>query len=253
MTTMQKPAVRKRTRKTKQEMGEELLAKDFAQPSGALDKFIPTKSQKELINKIRQYTLTFVDSVAGTGKSSAVLYHYCKEYLVDNKKKLIVIRTPVEAGEDKIGFLCGPESEKLSPHFSSVKDLITKFIGKGKLEADLEKRIFFKTPNFMLGCTMDDSLVLIDEAQQLSPMILKLLLERTGNNTKVVIAGCSSQIYATNTKRNALKDAIGRFFTQTEDGTIEAVYSDMAYHEFDIEECHRSDVVKDVIRAYKEF
>ena len=250
---MQKPVVRKRTRKTKQEMGEELLAKDFAQPSGALEKFIPTKSQKELINKIRQYTLTFVDSVAGTGKSSAVLYHYCKEYIADNKKKIVVIRTPVEAGEDKIGFLPSTENDKLLPHMSSTRAILEKFLGKGKLETDFEKRIFFKPPNFMLGCTMDDSLVLIDEAQQLSPMILKLLLERTGNNTKVVIAGCSSQIYATNTKRNALKDAIGRFFTQTEDGIIEAQYPDMAYHEFDIDECHRSDVVKDVIRAYKEF
>lgn len=103
----------------------------------------------------------------------------------------------------------------------------------------------------MLGSTLSNSLILIDEAQQIQPIILKLLLERTGNFSKVVVAGCSSQIYTTDKNRNALADAEKRFFTF--DGEfVEAKYPDMAYHEFDIEECHRADVVKDVIRAYRE-
>lgn len=252
VTNIYDKPVRKRTRKTKQELGEELLVKDkfIEDASEKIDSFTLTKSQKEFVNKIRQHTLTFVDSEAGTGKTSAVLHHYAKEYIASPKKQIVVIRTPVEAGADKIGYLPNSESEKLAVHFASVRVLLEKFLGKGRVEADLEKRIHFKAPNYMLGATLDDSLILIDEAQQLQPIILKLLLERIGKNSKVVVAGCSSQIYVADTARNALADALKRFFTF--DGEfIEAKYPDMAYHEFSIDECHRADIVKDVIRAYK--
>jgi len=252
VTSPYEKPIRKRTRKTKQELGEELIvkAKFTEQHLGQLETFILTKSQKEFVNKIRQHTLTIVDAEAGTGKTSAVLHHFCKEYISDPKKQIVVIRTPVEAGSDKIGYLPNSETEKLSVHFSSVKVLLEKFLGKGRVETDMDHRIFFKAPNYMLGTTLDNALVLIDEAQQLQPIILKLLLERIGKNSKVVVAGCSSQIYVADTKRNALADAIKRFFTFDEE-FVEAKYPDMAYHEFSLDECHRADIVKDVIRAYK--
>lgn len=216
-----------------------------------LNDFVPTTSQKELINKIRSNVITFVDSEAGTGKSSAILYHFCKEYLLDKQKQLIVIRTPVEAGEDRIGFLPSDLASKCAPHFASTKALLEQFLGKGVVETDMDHRIFFKVPNFCLGATYDNALILIDEGQQLQPIILKLLLERTGLNTTVVVAGCSSQLYVKEKNRNALADAISRFFVQDEHGNKQAKYADMAFHEFDLEECHRADVVKDVIRGYK--
>jgi predicted ribonuclease YlaK len=142
------------------------------------------------------------------------------------------------------------EADKLAVHFSSVRLILEQFLGKGKVESDLDQRIFFKAPNFMLGSTLDNSLILIDEVQQLQPIILKLILERVGKNSKVVVAGCSSQIYTTDKTRNALADAKNRFFTMT-DEWAEAKYPDMAYHEFSIDECHRSDIVKSVIHAYR--
>lgn len=66
---------------------------------------------------------------------------------------------------------------------------------KGKVETDMDHRIHFKIPNYCIGSTFDNSLVLIDESQQLPPLILKLLLERTGINSKVVITGDSTQLY----------------------------------------------------------
>lgn len=216
-----------------------------------LNEFVLTASQKELVNKIRSNVITFVDAEAGTGKSSAVLHHFCKEYLLDKQKQIIIIRTPVEAGPDKIGFLPSSLSEKCAPHMASSKALLEQFLGKGVVETDMDHRIFFKVPNFCLGATYDNSLILIDEAQQLQPIILKLLLERIGLNSKVVVAGCSSQLYIKDKDRNALADAINRFFVQDAQGNRVAKYRDMAFHEFDLEECHRADVVKDVIRGYK--
>ena len=189
----------------------------------------------------------FIDSEAGTGKSSAVLYHFAKEYLANQHLNIYIVRTPVEAGDDKIGYLPDGVQQKIAPHMESSKILLENFLGKGKVADDMEHRIFFKIPNYMLGHTFDNALILIDEAQQISPIILKLILERTGSNTKVVVAGCSSQIYASDRKRNALADAVGRFFDEEK----EPKYPDIGYHEFDLEECHRDPVVKSVIKAYR--
>lgn len=240
---------RHRARVTRTEKEKSVLVK--AASGKGINDFVPTPAQKELINKLRSHTLTFCDSEAGTGKTSAVLYHFCKEYIADKQKQIIIIRTPVEAGPDKVGFLPSDLTQKLAPHMASTKNLLEQFLGKGVVETDMDHRIFFKVPNFCLGATFDNALILIDEAQQLQPIILKLLLERTGVNTTVVVAGCSSQIYISDKNRNALADAKNRFF-KFDGEFVEAKYADMAYHEFDIEECHRADVVKDVIRAYRE-
>ena len=213
--------------------------------------FTPTREQKELINTIRANTVTFVDSPAGTGKSSSVLWHYCQEYKNDLTKQIIVIRTPVEFTDDKIGFLPNDLASKCEPHFAPARRILEDFLGKGKVSADLGKRIHFNVPNYMLGSTLSNSLVLIDEAQQLSPQILKLLMERIGNGSKVVVAGDSNQLFeGKGSKRNALADAIDRFFK--DDGEyIVPKYDDIGYHEFGIEDVMRSEIVKTVISAYR--
>lgn len=210
-----------------------------------------TETQKELCNKIAGNTLTFVDSVAGTGKSSAVLHYFAKEYVRDHSKKIIVIRTPMEAGGmDKVGFLPDSLDSKIAVHFASTKKILEQMLSKGKVENDMDHRIFFKVPNFVLGETFDNCLVLIDESQALQPMILKLLLERTGVDSKVVVAGCSSQLYGSEAnKRNALKDALARFF----DDDMQARYNDVAFHKFEIEDIQRSEIVKTVVKAYSDY
>ena len=216
-----------------------------------IKQFTPTKSQKEMINIIRANTLTFVDSEAGVGKSSAVLWHYCQEYKNDLTKQIVVVRTPVEFTDDKVGYLPSTIFEKCEPHFASTKKILDDFLGKGKVGADMGKRIHFKIPNYMLGSTIENSLVLIDEAQQLSPQILKLLLERIGKNSKVVVAGSSNQLFADKTnKRNALADAISRFFKDDGEYIIPR-YEDVGFYEFGIEDVMRSEIVKTVIMAYK--
>ena len=217
---------------------------------GRLNDFVPTKSQKECINTIIGNTLTFVDAAAGTGKSSSILWHYCKEYLADRYKEIMVIRTPVEFNEDTIGFLQGDLTQKTEVHFLPAKQILEKFLGAGAVAADRDTRIHFTIPNFQLGATWTDKLVIIDEAQQLSPQVLKLLLERIGEGTTVVVAGDSNQILQGNGKRNALADAINRFFVEDPEGFLSAKFPHIGFHSFTDQECQRHPVVQSVITAY---
>lgn len=237
----------KATRETKVTEGRVTRAsKAHWQESYGINKFHLTPSQKAFADKILLNDLTFCVGPAGTGKTLAALHTFVKMYLDDNRKRIIVIRTPVEAGMDKIGALPDGLQEKTEPHFASTKNLLTMLLTKGKVETDMGHRIEFKIPNFCLGATFDNSLILIDEAQQLPPLILKLLLERTGIDSKVVVMGDNSQLYVDARGRNALRDALPRFF---DEGFVPK-YPTVDYHEFEVEDVQRSEIVKTVIRAY---
>ena len=245
-----KQTIRKKTRSDKVQESLQIAstkAGKWNAQNGFLD-FKLTASQQELQDKIESNTLTFVEGVSGSGKSLAILYTFVKEYVKNNTKQLIILRTPVEAGMDKIGALPNDYAAKVEPHFASTRNLLEQLMSKGKVETDLNQRIHFKIPNYCLGATFDNSLILIDEVQQLQPMILKLLLERTGENSKIVVAGDNTQLYASNAnQRDALKDALPRFFDKD---TMEPKFPDMAYHRFGVEDVMRSEIVKSVIRGY---
>lgn len=240
-------------RKAKEAVGKTPTPKasELSRAGEKLKQFVPTPSQKVMINKIRGNTITFVQAIAGVGKTAATLWYFCQEYLKDPSLKIIVVRTPVEIGDDKVGFLPNSLDEKLVVHFASTKRLLEEFLGKSRVESDLGKRIEFLPPNYMLGATIDNALVLVDEVQQISVPVLKLLLERIGKNCKFVVAGSNSQLYGNcGTTRNALKDAMDRFFVW-EDGECLPKYEGFAYHTFSIDDVQRSDIVKSVIRAYE--
>lgn len=214
-----------------------------------MKRFIPTQSQKEAINVARENTLSIISGVPGSGKSTCILWDYCQEYLKDPSKQIVIIKTPVEAGMDKIGYLTGDRDEKLAAHFVANRKILEDFLTRGKVESDLNRRIHLLPPNYLLGMTFDNALVLVEEAQQMQPMILKLILERTGLNSRVCVVGDPLQLY-TDTKearlRNGLTDMIERFFDK--DGNSK--YEDVGYYEFGVEDVQRSDIVKTVIRAY---
>lgn len=215
-----------------------------------LNMFVPTDSQKEAINVARGNTLAVVEGVPGSGKSTCILWDYCVEYLKDPSKQIVIIKSPTEAGQlDKVGFLKGDLADKLEAHFVANRRILEEFLGKGKVECDLGKRIHLMVPNYLLGVTLDNSLVLVEEAQQLQPMMLKLILERTGMNSRVCVVGDPMQLYTDvkETKlRNGLTDFVNRFFTEDK----EPRYADVGYYKFGIEDVQRSEIVKTVIKAY---
>lgn len=208
-----------------------------------------SQAQKECLNVIQNNILTFVKGPAGAGKSLAAFYYAVLEAQKDHTQKIIVIRTPVESGKDRIGFLPDDLSKKLEPHFASTKLLLETLLTPGKVDADLNGKngkIQFLIPNYALGTTFDNSTIIIDEAQMLEPLIMKLLLERTGINSKVIVLGDPTQLYATDHSRNGLSHAYGRFFK--EDGTPR--FEDVGTYSFSVDDIMRSDFVKTVIRAY---
>lgn len=213
--------------------------------------FEPTVWQQEALDVIEQHDITFIDSVAGTGKTTTALYYACKEYLADVHKQIVFVRTPAEVGPDRIGFLPGSaktDSEnKLGPHFESTKAIMVDFIGKNKMDTDEGKRIFFSIPNFELGKTRENSIYVLDECQLLQPLILKLLLERIGHGTKTIVLGSSGQLYTTDRGRNGLRDAYARFFTPD----MQKKYERIGFYKFPLDAIQRADVVRDVIEAYE--
>lgn len=254
MDIAQPRKTRKQTRSVKQNNGVAPAPnpKFVETNESRLNAFHPTEAQWEYIDKIRNNKIIFCEAVAGTGKSSAALWAFCKEYIKDTSLRIMVLRTPVDLGTDQIGFLVGSKTEKCSVHFESTRAILNEFLGKGRVEDDIAKgRIIFDIPNFQLGKTWDGFLVLIDEVQQMSPLIIKLLLERIGKDTTVVVAGANDQLYSTDKKRNGLKDAISRFFYE-EDGRMVSRFKGepIAYHSFSVDNVMRDDIVKTVLRAY---
>lgn len=211
-----------------------------------------TQKQKHLGQLIRSNDLVFVEGPSGTGKSLGVLYEYVKQYLSDNTKQILICRTPVEAGTDKVGYLPADLKAKLEPHFAAARQTLDTLLTKEKVECDLDKRIKFVIPNFMLGQTLDNSLVFIDEAQQIQPLILKLLLERIGKNSVCVVAGDAKQLYVKDKSRNGLTDAIHRFFRVDQKGMKIPRYDYIEHMEFEVEDVQRSELTKNVIRAYSD-
>lgn len=246
---------RKYTRRDKANNNQEIkdstknTQKKYSESLG-IKSIILNEKQKEFYDVISNNTITFCKAPAGVGKSLTALYYAVQNYLLNSSDEIIVIRTPVENNSDKIGFLPDTLEAKLEPHFASVKNILETLLTKGKVECDLGKRIHFKVPNYMLGSTLDNSVVIIDEAQALQPLILKLLLERIGINTKVIVLGDPTQLYVNDRSRNALSDAINRFCRINHQDKIVPKYDSIGYFEFTVEDVVRSDIVKTVITAY---
>lgn len=237
----------RRTRKSKTNADIKPQRQKFIDDNNLKD-FQLSKWQEEFIEVAANNRITFTDSVAGVGKSLAALYYACKQYLANPYLNIVVVRTPVEAGKDRIGFLPDDLNAKMEPHFASTRVLLEEFLGKGKVESDLGKRIHFKVPNYMLGSTVRNSIFIIDEAQQLEPMMLKLLLERIGDGTTAIVLGSTSQMYMSDSGgRGALKDAVDRFFK--EDGSLK--FEGVGYYKYPLEAMMRDDIVKTVIIAYE--
>ena len=211
-------------------------------------------SQKVCLSIIQNNIITFVEGLAGTGKTLVSLYASIAHYKELPSNRIVVIRTPMEATlHDKVGFLPDDLKSKLEPHFASTKLLLSSLINPLKVESDLasaHKKIEFGIPNFMLGCTLDNCFIIIDEAQTLNPVIMKLLLERIGRNSKIVILGDPSQSYSANTDRQGMRDALSKFFVIEGNEVTKPKFKDIGYFKFEIDDCMRSDIVKTVLEAY---
>lgn len=241
-----------RTRKAKQETGlERTVNSKFS--SFELSWFNPVGDQQKIADSMEINDLTIVDSPSGTGKSSTVLWKALSEYKNKNFDKIYLIKNPTEAGDDQIGFLPSSAEDKISVHMESMKSIFYQFISKEKLENDIKaENIILTIPNFLLGRTIDRSIIILEEAQTMSPNTVKLISERAGQGSIVVIVGDSKQRYSVKKRDDGLNDLIGRVTTPTgETGELISKYESVGYVKMTSDNNMRSSLSKFITEIYE--
>lgn len=148
-----------------------------------------TENQKEYIRTVADNTITFCQGLAGSGKTHIAI-GMALEYLLENKvKKIIITRPVIEAGE-KIGYLPGTAEEKLHPYLLPILDEVTHFITSAHYASlKLNNKIEIVPLGLMRGRNFHNSFIVADECQNASYDQLKMLLTRTGTDSKMVLTG----------------------------------------------------------------
>jgi phosphate starvation-inducible PhoH-like protein len=198
------------------------------------------EKQRLLIASIIANTLTFATGCAGTGKSFLAVGTALK-MLLNREIEQIVITKPDFEIDSKLGTLPGDQNEKTAPLFRSIRDIMYKLIGSGFMEV-LEKsgKIKFETLGNILGTTFDNSVMIMDEAQNCTPNQMKAFVTRIGKNSKIIICGdYKEQTFIEG--RNGLKDAVRRFHGEPSVSRVD----------FEIDDIVRDDFVKVAILAYR--
>ncbi len=168
--------------------------------------------QKRLIKTIERNQVTLVSGSAGTGKTFVAMWEALYELSKKKYKKLVLIRPAVEANGENLGFLPGTAEEKISVYMTPFMDSAEKILnGKEALVDMIDNGIIKTSPlAYLRGITFDDSIVILDEAQNTTVQQMHLFLTRIGESSKVVVCGDLRQVDRQFAKTNGLKDAIER-------------------------------------------
>lgn len=176
-----------------------------------LDWFTPVGKQQDIVDSMDNNELTIIKAVSGTGKSTTVLWKALSEYKAGNYRQVWLIKNPTEVGDDQLGLLSGDKNTKLTSHIESMKTIFLQFMSKNKLENDLSNgNIRIDIPNYLLGMTIDSSIIILEEAQLMSPATIKLVSERAGEGSIVVVLGDPKQAYGIKKRADGLSDLIAR-------------------------------------------
>jgi len=197
-------------------------------------------AQKQYIDAIRRHDMVFGIGPAGTGKTYLAMA-MAVSYLMDRRVNRIVLTRPaVEAGE-KLGFLPGDLAEKVNPYLRPVYDALYDMMEFDKAQALIEKGIIEVAPlAFMRGRTLNDSFIILDEAQNTTPEQMKMFVTRLGWGSRAVVTGDVTQIDLPAGKTSGLVEA-----GQTLDG-IEGIRF-VLFSEIDVV---RHPLVSEIIKAY---
>lgn len=180
----------------------------------------PNIHQQPIVDSMKYNYCTIVNGKSGTGKTTTAVGYALKLFEEKQFRKLVFVKNPTEAGDDKIGFLTGGKDEKLNHHFEMLKPVFLQFMSLGKFESLVNKgNLQLTIPNFMLGATLSDTILIIDEAQLISPKIIKMLLERCDDSSIAVVLGDSGQRYAADKRNDGLSDLIAKV-TETFGGKL---------------------------------
>ena len=165
-------------------------------------------NQQKLIDEYEKKDMIFAVGPAGTGKTYLSIALAVKSLKEKSIKKIILSRPAVEAGE-KLGFLPGDLQSKIDPYLQPLYDALEDMIPQVKLQDMMEKNIIQIAPlAFMRGRTLNDAVVILDEAQNTTPAQIRMFLTRMGWNTKMIITGDVTQIDLPRGQKSGLIDAM---------------------------------------------
>ncbi|MCB0535156.1 MAG: PhoH family protein [Lewinellaceae bacterium] len=199
-----------------------------------------TRNQKLLVEACDSSDIVFAVGPAGTGKTYtavAIAVRALKNKLV---KKIVLTRPAVEAGEN-LGFLPGDLKEKVDPYLRPLYDALDDMLPMDKLQFFMDNRIIEIAPlAFMRGRTLDNAYIILDEAQNASPLQLKMFLTRLGPNAKCIITGDLSQIDLPGHQKSGLRQSMT---------ILEGVHG-ISVINLTAEDVVRHRLVKEIIKAY---
>lgn len=153
-----------------------------------------SSNQVKLVKAFGQHDLIFVTGPAGSGKTYTAIALAVRAFKNKQVKRIILSRPAVEAGE-KLGFLPGDMKEKIDPYLQPLYDALQDMIPAAKLQEMIELNIIQIAPlAFMRGRTLNDAVVILDEAQNTTPQQIKMFLTRMGMNTKMIVTGDLTQV-----------------------------------------------------------
>ncbi len=202
-----------------------------------------TVGQKQYVNAIKKNTVTLGVGPAGTGKTFLAVAMAVKALKDKQVSRIILTRPAIEAGE-KLGFLPGDLQSKIDPYLRPLYDALFEMMGPENYQRNLEKGIIEIAPlAYMRGRTLDDSFIILDEAQNCTPEQMKMFLTRLGFNSKAVVTGDLTQTDLPSGQKSGLATAV----------KILAGIDDIAIHAFTERDVVRHKLVQKIILAYERY
>jgi phosphate starvation-inducible PhoH-like protein len=200
-------------------------------------------NQRRYLEAIEKHDMVFAIGPAGTGKTYLAVAMAISALLNKQVNRIILARPAVEAGE-RLGFLPGTLQEKIDPYLRPLYDALFDMLEPERVERYLEKNIIEIAPiAFMRGRTLNDSFVILDEAQNTTSEQMKMFVTRLGFGSKAVITGDVTQIDLPNARRSGLIEA----------GEILQGVNGLAFVHFDESDVVRHHLVQRIIRAYDDY
>ncbi len=199
-----------------------------------------TANQKRLVRESLKKDLVFALGPAGTGKTYISVALAVRALKNKEVRKIVISRPAVEAGEN-LGFLPGDLKEKIDPYLRPIYDALDDMVPAEKLRYYQERRVIEIAPlAYMRGRTLQDAFILLDEAQNTTPMQLKMFLTRMGPDSKMIVTGDNTQVDLPHHQESGLIEAMN----------ILKGIKGVGFVELDAHDVVRHRIVRDIIRAY---
>lgn len=200
-----------------------------------------THGQKNYIRNIREKMIVFGVGPAGTGKTYLAMAMAITAFRNNEVNRIILTRPAIEAGE-KLGFLPGDLQSKIDPYLRPLYDALYEIMGAESFQKNMEKGLIEVAPlAYMRGRTLDNSFIVLDEAQNTTPSQMKMFLTRIGFNSKAVITGDVTQIDLPRNTKSGLRHAI----------EVLADVEEISFNFFHSEDVVRHPVVARIVNAYE--